>query len=337
MRPRPLVPSSRRTLSSVAVLLISAALSLGFAPLSSGLDLGEGVSALAAADEPCDLEKVSNASADVSKSSFAVATSSPVNTTPADTSVVDSAASNAKAAVSAVKPQLSTASPVGLLQRCEGVRPGALVLSDTVGGCTFNFVFTDGRRNYIGTAGHCVFPGSSVRAGGGPGLEQTWAVGTGPIARDAAGNKIGEFAYGIYRDTHDFALIRLDGGVQFNPAMCHFGGPTGINAERTGAGELLHYYGNAMAISTLAPARSAIATDMSDPNVVSALGVAVFGDSGAGVIDSDGRAVGLIAGAEFLPRQRPISIPRIAPQIALAEKALGLKIGSLRLVTAPLE
>src|SRR5207245_2952922 len=74
---------------------------------------------------------------------------------------------------------------------CPGVRPGAIVLSD-VGQCTLNFLFvgSDGSR-YIGTAGHCILGTSPF---GGDVGEMAWAPGTGPEARDAGGNRIGECA-----------------------------------------------------------------------------------------------------------------------------------------------
>ena len=55
----------------------------------------------------------------------------------------------------------AAAPPVGT-GPCPGVRPGAIVNSDT-GQCTFNFLFqgSDGRR-YIGTAGHCILGESPI-------------------------------------------------------------------------------------------------------------------------------------------------------------------------------
>src|SRR5207302_4169444 len=75
---------------------------------------------------------------------------------------------------------------------CPGVRPGAIVRSD-VGQCTLNFLFlgSDG-ASYIGTAGHCILGTSPF---GGDVGEMAWDPGTGPVARDADGNPIGEFAY----------------------------------------------------------------------------------------------------------------------------------------------
>ena len=87
---------------------------------------------------------------------------------------------------------------------------------------------SDGSR-YIGTAGHCILGESPI---GGDVGEESWAPGTGPVARDGDGNRIGEFAYAILQDPKDFALIRLDPGVAANPQMCHFGGPTGTNTDQ---------------------------------------------------------------------------------------------------------
>lgn len=336
MRPHPLVPSPRRSLVTLAALLISAALSLGFAPLSTSLLLGDETADSTLAGEPCELDKASAAGAVVSTASPAGTTADPV--VPQVSPAVSAPGPAKKVSTTSATGKIPTASPVGLLESCPGVRPGAIVQTDTADGCTFNFVFTDGVHHYIGTAGHCVFPGPSVAAGGAaPPLEQTWVAGTGPVARNAEGNRIGEFAYGLKQAPFDFALIRMDRGVPFSPQMCHFGGPTGINDDLVGGPVPLHYYGNGIAIGTLAPARTAVAPNLRDPDVVSAVGVAVFGDSGAGVTSSDGRAVGVLVGSEFLPAQRVISIPRIAPQIARAEQGLGLTSGSLRLVTAPLQ
>src|SRR5207247_3788032 len=114
---------------------------------------------------------------------------------------------------------------------CPGVRPGAIVLTD-VGQCTLNFLVqgSDGSRS-IGTAGHGILGTSPI---GGDVGEMAWAPGTGPVARDADGNPIGEFAYAILQDPKDFSLIRLDPLVEANPAMCHFGGPPAVNNANPG-------------------------------------------------------------------------------------------------------
>ena len=219
---------------------------------------------------------------------------------------------------------------------CPGVRPGAIVESD-VGMCTFNFLFqgADGRR-YIGTAGHCILGEGSI--GGADAGEQTWAPGDGPEARDAEGNRIGEFAYAVLEDPKDFALIRLDDGVAASAQMCHFGGPTGINADLTSSPTLLHHYGNGLLIGNVLPARSALALGMPDPDHVLVTGAALPGDSGSGVISADGRAVGVLValgvglgeiGSNGVDAG-PVIVTRIAPQEAQAEEKLGTALELVR-------
>jgi len=229
-----------------------------------------------------------------------------------------------------------TATPVGT-GTCPGVRPGAIVESDT-GQCTFNFLFagSDGRR-YIGTAGHCILGDSPF---GGDAGEETWAPGAGPEARDGDGNRVGEFAYAILQDPKDFALIRLDAGVVASPQMCHFGGPTGINDDLAAEAVTLEHFGNGVGVGTVLPARSALALGMPDPDHVYALGAVVPGDSGSGIISADGRAVGVIVttGLHLASIGFPASdagtmgITRLDPQVQRASQVLGL---GLTLQTAP--
>jgi hypothetical protein len=228
------------------------------------------------------------------------------------------------------------ATPVGT-GSCPGVRPGAVVESD-VGQCTFNFLFqgSDGSR-YIGTAGHCILGSSPI---GGDAGEQSWAPGTGPVARDGQGNRIGEFAYAILQDPKDISLIRLDPGVAASPQMCHFGGPTGVNSDRGSAPVVLDHFGQGVGVGTVLPARTALAIGMPDPDHVFADGAVVPGDSGSGIISSDGRAVGVIVTTGVHTSSIGTSgvdagtmgITRLAPQIARAAQVTGV---TYTLQTAP--
>jgi hypothetical protein len=220
-----------------------------------------------------------------------------------------------------------SAAPVGT-GSCPGVRPGGLVESEK-GFCTFNFLFTgaDGRR-YIGTAGHCILGDDAF---GGDAGEKSWTPGSGPVAKDSTGNRIGEFAYAVLQDPKDFSLIRLDDGVAANPAMCHFGGPTGVNSDRTSATVVLEHSGNGVGVGDVLPARSAVAQGMPDPDHVYATGAVVPGDSGSGIISSDGRAVGVIVTTGLHTGSIGTSdvdagsmgVTRLAPQVARAERVLG--------------
>jgi hypothetical protein len=230
------------------------------------------------------------------------------------------------------------AAPVGT-GPCPGVRPGAIVRSDK-GSCTFNFLFqgANGAR-YIGTAGHCILGDSPF---GGDVGEQSWSPGSGPVARDSAGNRIGEFSYAILQDPKDFALIRLDAGVNASPQMCHFGGPTGTNDERPSSPVVLNHFGNGVGVGSVLPARSALAFGMPDPDHVYAEGAVVPGDSGSGIISSDGRAVGVIVTVGIHAGSigtngvdaGTMGVTRITPQVDRAEQVLGTQ---LTIQTAPLQ
>lgn len=230
---------------------------------------------------------------------------------------------------------------------CPGVRPGALIESDK-GLCTMNFLFqgSDGER-YIGTAGHCII-GESLLGGEEVGefSGQDLANEVAPLsveARDGNGDRIGDFAYAILTQeggvTRDFSLVRLDAAVGADPGMCHFGGPTGINADTPTSPVIMHHFGNGVLIGEVLPARTHLALHMSDPDEALAMGVALPGDSGSGVISDDGRAVGVLVtvgvnfgiGGPGIIDAGDIGITRIAPQVGLAETKLGI---SLTLQTA---
>ena len=216
---------------------------------------------------------------------------------------------------------------------CPGVRPGAIVRSD-VGQCTLNFLFlgSDGSR-YIGTAGHCILGASPF---GGDVGEMAWAPGTGPEARDDGGNRIGEFAYAILQDPKDFSLIRLDPQVEASAGMCHFGGPTAVNDDQPGLMQpvVLNWFGNGVGVGAVLPARSALAAGMPSPDHVFAQGIAVPGDSGSGVISSDGRAVGVLvtigvhtASLGFGGLDAgTIGMTRLTPQVERAQAVLGVNL-----------
>lgn len=222
--------------------------------------------------------------------------------------------------------------PVGS-SACPGVRPGALI-ETPIGVCTLNFLFTGSDRNrYVGTAGHCFLGDGPLAADVG---EKTWKWPTGPLVKDGKGASIGRAVYAALQDPKDFALIRLFPKVVASPSMCHFGGPTAASASPT-APQILHYYGNGLAVGTVAPARSAIATNVSSPDHVYAQGIVIPGDSGGGVIDDAGRAVGVVVTTGVhvskLNDSGIIGITRLQPQLARAAKMLRLR---LTLKTAPL-
>ena len=247
---------------------------------------------------------------------------------------------------------LRAAAPVGP-SGSPGIQPGGVVMTDTEM-CTLNFLFRtgDGTR-YIGTAGHCILGDSPIEeesplpTGEEPApeaTEKTWAPGSGPVAQDASGQRLGEFAYAVLKEPRDFALIRLDPGVNASPQVAFFGGPTGINTDRSNDPVVLRYYGNGIGVGSAVPARSALAPGMQDPDQVYAVGLAAPGDSGTAVISADGRAVGVLvevgigvhpteSGSVVAGNLGGVGITRIGPQLARAEQVLGVR---LDLESAPL-
>lgn len=232
---------------------------------------------------------------------------------------------------------------------CPGVRPGGVVLLEPpvlsdylpLGPCTLGFMFKHRGNTLMSTAGHC----AQFQRG----TETVWASGTGPIAYDLHEQRIGEFVYAVYSGASgvadlDFALIRLDKGVEASPEVCHFGGPTGINGETVPLGTpvLLHYYGNTIAGGFVPnpvgrwglPARTGLSNGLPSQSRVYFNGhVSVF-DSGGPIITSDGRAVALVSQAGDTGEDGYTGLagsPRIGPQIERAESMLG---GRLHLVTA---
>jgi hypothetical protein len=187
---------------------------------------------------------------------------------------------------------------------CPGVRPGALVLSDTTSGglssCTLNFLFTHTDEGgtttrYMGTAGHCVLHNYTAR---------TWPSGEGNAAyittASGAREQIGHYVYAVQSLDldRDFALIELLDDVVADPQLCHWGGPTGISTEQsrgllTQRHELRHF-GHGTVVSAVATARTAYATDLDNPERVWMAGAATWGDSGSAVIHADGRALGVL-------------------------------------------
>lgn len=209
--------------------------------------------------------------------------------------------------------------PSGPSAQASDVQPGAIVKSKT-GQCTFNFMFagSDGRR-YMGTAGHCIL----ARNG-----EKSWAAGRGPIAKDAGDRRIGRFRYAILKEPKDFALIHLGKDIAATPQMCSYGGPTGINNDRSGTPTLLQFCGRGILLGDLSPGRTGIALSMADPDQVFMESVATPGDSGSGVTSADGRAVGVLVtvGAHFSGGLDAgvVGVTRLRPQLRRAENVLGM-------------
>lgn len=217
--------------------------------------------------------------------------------------------------------------------------------------CTAGFVFsakspTAPRRQvtYLATAGHCLLSDQTA-------TEEVHRDGRGPVVTLTAinvqgvavpGPRLGQVVYTAasdpvqYPDPNlpdymDLGLIRLDDNVIADPALCLFGGPTGLRTEPVDVPEPFRFYGagNATGFNretgqTLLPGRTALGSTAAHPHLVTGAFAISSGDSGSAIIDSAGRAVASVTG----PYQ-----PRINVMLPRIERVLGVR---LTLRTAPL-
>lgn len=171
------------------------------------------------------------------------------------------------------------------------VQPGARVQFDgQSGSCALAFLL-EGRidpegplKHWVLTSGHCV-PGLEI--------EQSWD-GDGPEATVYPVGRIGEAVYAaldLRRDL-DVALIALDDGVGFNPAVCYYGGPVALDEDRQRRdGEHLPFVGGAVPNH----ARYGIASDLSGDTAYY-FALSFSGDSGGPIMSEGGRALGIVSG-----------------------------------------
>jgi hypothetical protein len=160
-------------------------------------------------------------------------------------------------------------------------------------GCTMNFVFTDGLSSYIGTAGHCVAGGNSVIAQVGVRVDPTDTVfvtlaNIGTVAR-AWNSGIGK----------DFALVKINPAFKVVPGMAGALGPTGVLCLDPVGQPVMHYghgyiffveQGNAK-FGEVVPDLTLL-VKFTSPNGFNWVGYGLPGDSGSGVMNDAGLAVG---------------------------------------------
>jgi hypothetical protein len=241
---------------------------------------------------------------------------------PAAPASTGSALVNATAAVPMPWAPLGLGSPGWAPPATAALRPG--VLTTTAGGglCTTNFVFTGGGRTYLGQAAHCAGTGPETEIDG-----CTSASGPlgSPVSIHATDGTVrtGTLAYSSWltmqaggeRDpaacaANDFALVELSAAdaVEVNPSVPFFGGPTGLQTGGLPVGAAVFGYGSALPRvgpqALTAPLRPKVGIGAGERPAVAAapyghevhtVTPGVSGDSGAGYLTEQGRAVGLLA------------------------------------------
>jgi hypothetical protein len=161
-------------------------------------------------------------------------------------------------------------------------------------GCTMNFVFTDGNSNYIGTAGHCVAGGRTV-------VMQV-ATRVSPVDPStllvtlaAIGNVAKSWNMGIGKD---FALVKINAGWPVVSGIGGALGPTGVLCLDPVGQPVMHYgHGYVFFVEQGYAKFGEVIPDVSlifKPSAAGFnwVGYGLPGDSGSGVMNDAGLAVG---------------------------------------------
>ncbi|HUR74343.1 MAG TPA: trypsin-like peptidase domain-containing protein [Sporichthya sp.] len=226
------------------------------------------------------------------------------------------------------------------------VHPGVLLITDGKG-CTANFLFTDAAGHfYLGQAAHCASRGEPDNFDGC--VDSVLPLGTEVGIRGS--DVKGALAYSSWTTmqavaesdevacrANDFALVRVpDAAVgTLNPSVPYFGGPVGLSTGTGGAGDPVFSYGNTplrYGIEELSPKYGVIlkTTDEDWTCIAYFLTPVIPGDSGSGVLDEQGRALGVASSLIVLPHPGGNGVVNLGKALAYAQQHSGIK--GLRLV-----
>jgi hypothetical protein len=184
--------------------------------------------------------------------------------------------------------------------------------------CTANFVFTNGVDVFIGQAAHCSGTGGQTATNG----CSTGSLPLGTKVQVGGASQPGTMVYNSWLTMHsvhekdantcagnDLALIKLaraDGPAKVNPSVPFWGGPNGVNTSGTSAGEFIYSYGNSELRFGLTELSPKLGLSLGDSNGgwthnVYTLTPGIPGDSGSAILDSSGKALGILSTIEFTP------------------------------------
>jgi hypothetical protein len=216
--------------------------------------------------------------------------------------------------------------------------------------CTSNFVFTDGSGNtYLGQAAHCSSTGGSTGTNGC--TTNSLPLGTPIYSGDLVnggvqnGTLIGTLSYNSWitmQSRHetdantcafnDLALIKIDPSqvANVNPTVPFWGGPNGLAAAGSLAGDRVFSYGNSIVrggVSALSPKTGVSLGDLGGSGGwsqdVYTVTPGIPGDSGSGFIDAGGNALGVLSTVQLAPIAASNGVGTLAKELAYANAATG--------------
>jgi len=200
------------------------------------------------------------------------------------------------------------------------ISPGVQTFTEA-GQCTANFVFTSGGQNYIGQAAHCSGQGAATATNGCDQDAEPLPIGSPVEIVGFDGESYsGTLAYSSWNtmisggesdantcNYNDFALVRINAPASLvTGTMPHWGGPTGTRPSGAASSGNVYTYGNSGlrgGVSTLSPKTgTSLGTSAGGWNhTIYTATPGIPGDSGSGVLDSTGRALGVLVTVAIAP------------------------------------
>jgi hypothetical protein len=195
------------------------------------------------------------------------------------------------------------------------IKPGNQTITDGTAQCTSNFVFTAGSTIYLGQAAHCASTGEATDINGC--VTHTKPIGT-PVEIQGA-TRPGRLAYSSWVSMqgrhegdpntcqfNDFALVAIDPADygRVNPSVPGFGGPTGVGTAAVGS--TIFSYGNSslrLGLTLLSPKQGLVLLSEGGgwSSTVFTVTPGIPGDSGSGMMNENGQAVGVLSTLAILP------------------------------------
>lgn len=198
----------------------------------------------------------------------------------------------------------------------DGIGPGSRLFIRMGGGaflCTANFIFTDGVKQYLGTAGHCLIPQNRL-ATHGPGAD--WNPADTSVEVCVSNCLDGEFILGtdvpigpvVYARQPpagtfgpDFGLIEIPASLaaHVRPSMPMWGGPTSVasNAQQAALQPVCHH-GNGTVVGAVFPTKGRAGVGLGgNTDQFSGWMAGAPGDSGSAVVICGTDASGVHGGA----------------------------------------
>jgi hypothetical protein len=209
------------------------------------------------------------------------------------------------------------------------VHPGVQTFTEGAQ-CTANFIYSDGTNVYIGQAAHCAGTGGNTETDGctsgslplGTPVDVTGAAHQGTLVYSSWLEMQAE--HETDADTcqyNDLALVKLDPAdvAHTNPSVPFFGGPTAVGVAAN-LGDRVYSYGNSelrFGLTQLSP-KYGISLGNTDgwSTAVYTVTPGVPGDSGSGLMDASGRAIGVLSTLELAPHPAGNNFGDLAHELA---------------------